>query len=223
MTLKNGLKLLTAISIVSSLAGCDSSVSDELENALTHEAEMSFINTLDYSVDFHVQKRTLTAGSSGLFDSKNLAAGNVLSNTATDDFDYDYPAITNAVNIGIHSTNGAENEIKIHTNLSNDDELWVIAWQNGNEKRLTLLDSIEKDNDSTFNVRIFANGIYPVTIKGNQVMTTQMGTVSDFLTLDNCASDLRVNNHTINLCSGDFGESYLLVVDQNGEYVLVEE
>ncbi|MEC8327088.1 MAG: hypothetical protein VX100_13560 [Pseudomonadota bacterium] len=203
--------------------GCSDSITDDLDDALTHEAEFSFINAMDYSVDFHLQKRTISAGSSGLFDSKNRVAGNVQVNGYSSEYNYDFPAVMNMVNIGMRSAMSSQNEVKMHTTLSDDDEHWVIAWQNGVEKHITLLKKKERDNANTFNVRIFANGVYPVTLKGSQVMTTERGKVSDFLTLDNCALDLTINGRAIDLCTGDFGESYLLVVNSEGKQVLVEE
>ncbi|MDE3273844.1 hypothetical protein [Pseudoalteromonas sp. G4] len=222
--INNTGKAALFVSVLSlGLIGCSESITDDLDDALTHEAEFSFINAMDYSLDFHLQQRNLATGSSGLFDSKNLAAGNVQVNGYSSEYDYDYPAVMNMVNIGMRSAMSSQNEVKVHTNLSDDDEYWVIAWQNGVEKHLTLLEKKERDNANTFNVRIFANGVYPVTLKGSQVMTTERGKVSDFLTLDNCALDLTINGHAIDLCTGDFGESYLLVVNSDGKQVLVEE
>lgn len=223
MNKKAGKAVFVAGVLSLATVGCSDSITDDLDNALTHEAEFSFINAMDYSLDFHLQKRSLTTGSSGLFDSKNRVAGNIQVNGYSSEYDYDYPAVMNQVNIGMRGAMSNSNEVKMHTNLSDDDEYWVIAWQNGVEKHITLLKKKERDNANTFNVRIFANGVYPVTLKGSQVMTTERGKVSDFLTLDNCALDLTINGRAIDLCTGDFGESYLLVVNSDGKQVLVEE
>lgn len=223
MNKKAGKAVFVAGVLSLATVGCSDSITDDLDNALTHEAEFSFVNAMDYSLDFHLQKRTITAGSSGLFDSKNRVAGNVQVNGYSSEYNYDFPAVMNIVNIGMRSAMSSQNEVKMHTTLSDDDEHWVIAWQNGVEKHITLLKKKERDNANTFNVRIFANGVYPVTLKGSQVMTTERGKVSDFLTLDNCALDLTINGHAIDLCTGDFGESYLLVVNSDGKQVLVEE
>ena len=56
-----------------------------------------------------------------------------------------------------------------------------------------------------------------------KVLTTKKGSFTSFLAVSNCANGLKVANQAIDLCAGNFGASYLLVVDSNGKRVMAEE
>ena len=108
---KKIFSLILCFSSSSAMVGCGSSGSKELEKVLTHKANFTYINALDYMSDFYVQKRLITTGSSGLFDDKHLAIANVEARTVSSQYDYDFPIATNMVNFGSLDSNSQENKI----------------------------------------------------------------------------------------------------------------
>lgn len=215
------IKLILLTSFCAGLLGCGGSDSNELDNTLSHSAALSFVNSLDASSDFYLDKRSISLGYSGLFDSKNKVSDDVNYNSVSATYSYSYKAMNNMINIGIKENNGAE-EKNYHT-LKNGDNLWVVAWLRGDEKKISVIPKKKQLQADQFSVRIFANGNYPVVVDGNQAIATKTGQISNYITVNNCASGLQINGANIDLCTGDFGQSYLLVVDAKGKRVMAQE
>ncbi|WP_337117769.1 hypothetical protein [Pseudoalteromonas sp. B160] len=57
-TSNKGFSIALLFGVAAALSGCGEST-DELDDKLTHQANMSFINSLDYMADFHVKKGVL--------------------------------------------------------------------------------------------------------------------------------------------------------------------
>jgi hypothetical protein len=127
------------------------------------------------------------------------------------------------VNIGVKDSVNSNKEERINTTLSNGDNLWVIAWEASGDRTLSVIDKKKSNVANVFNVRLFANGRYDVFVDGDNVLTTEKGQITEYLKVNNCAEDLKVANNFIDLCSGNYGASYLIVVDNNGKLVMVEE
>lgn len=215
----NGIKATILTGLTAALMGCGGS--DEVDNALSHSAKLSYVNSLDVMSDFYVDKRSISLGYNGLFDSKNRASGDVDKNSIGATYSYTYKAINNMVNIGVKESNGHE-EKNYHT-LSNGDDLWVIAWQSSNGKKLSFINKKKQEQADKFSVRVFASGTYSVAVDGNQTMATKAGEITNYMAVNNCANGLSVNGVAIDLCTGDFGKSYLVIVDANGKRVMAQE
>jgi hypothetical protein len=219
MIAKRGLKIALLAGLLASLMACEGS--DELDDTLSRDAEMTFVNTLTSMSDFYVEKRNISLGYSGLFNSDNIVSRDVPQNSVGETYSYQYKAISNLVNLGVKDSNN--NEQKNHHVLSAGDKLWVIAWGADGDEKLSVLAKKQNNQADTFNIRVFADGSYVVAVDGNQVVKTKAGEVTDYLTVNNCVDELVINGATIDLCSGDFGQSYLLVVDAKGKRVMAKE
>lgn len=217
-----GLGSALVLAVLAALSGCGES-SDELDDKLNHDAKMSFVNSLSYMVDFHVKKRDILTGYNGLFDHANAVSRDVPTNEVGNTYHYNYKAINNMVNIGVKDSVNSNKEERINTTLSNGDNLWVIAWEASGDRTLSVIDKKKSNVANVFNVRLFANGRYDVFVDGDNVLTTEKGQITEYLKVNNCAEDLKVANNFIDLCSGNYGASYLIVVDNNGKLVMVEE
>ncbi|MGF1909937.1 hypothetical protein L4C38_10885 [Vibrio kasasachensis] len=219
---KKGLRLVLLTGFSAALIGC-SLESDELKDALTHDAKMSFVNALDYMADFHVKKRYISSSYSGLFDSKNISSKDVPKKATGSTYAYSYRAIHNMVNLGVKDSNSNSNKQKMYKSLSDGDNLWVIAWESAEQIELSVISKKKSNRTGAFNVRVFADGNYNIVVDGTQVATTEKAKVSGFITVDTCADGLTINGAAIDLCTGDPGQSYLLVVDKNGKRVMAKE
>lgn len=216
------LGIALMLGFTTALSGCGES-SDKLDDKLTHEVEMSFVNSLSYMADFHVKKRYIDTGYSGLFDNDNVVSRDVPANSVGSTYRYSYKLINNMLNLGVKDSVNANKEERITTTLSNDEQLWVIAWETSGERALSVIDKKQDNNADVFNVRLFANGNYDVYVAGNKVLTTEKGKITDYLKVSNCGDGLKVANQVIDLCTGNFGASYLVVVNNNGKLVMAEE
>ena len=173
--------------------------------------------------DFHVKKRSITSGYSGLFDSKNEVSHDVASNTVGNNYGYTYKFINNMLNIGLKDSIKVASYIRINTTLNNKDDFWVIAWESPLKKALSIVAKKRNNVEDVFNIRIFANARYDVSVDGNTMLTTEEGKVTPYIIVNHCADELAISGKAIDLCSGDLGASYLLVVDSSGKLVMVQE
>ncbi|WP_027670394.1 hypothetical protein [Rheinheimera baltica] len=217
-----GLGLALIFGITTALIGCGES-SDELDEKLTHSASISLVNAWSSMADLHVAKRKFDSGYSGLFDTDNLVSQDVPVNEVGTPYRYSYKAINNIVNLGARDSISKNNEERTTKTLTNGEKLWVIAWEEGSVKTLSVITGKKHSKADTFNVRLFADGNYAVSVDGNQVLNTEKGKVTAYLEVNNCANSLKVADNAIDLCTAESGASYLLVVDRNGARVMAAE
>ena len=215
-----GIGLILGLTSVLSACG---DTADKLKEQLNLDAQIYFINALSYMADFHLKKRNISTGYSGLFDNDSLVSADIPSKEVSDSVTYHYYITDNMVNLGVKDSIYADKKEQTNTTLHKGDNLWVIAWESSNERALSVVAKKRNDEANVFNVRLFANGNYDVALAGNKVLTTEKGKVTDYLKVSSCADGLTVAAHPIDLCSGNFGASYLLIVDHNGALVMAEE
>lgn len=208
-------------SLLSALVGCGGS--EELARELARTSNFTFVNALPYPADFHLQTRNIATDFSGLFDSSNRVYADVPKYEVSTVYVYKYKAMNGMVNLGVRNSISKNDEEKSYLGIGESENLWVVAWDAAGDNKLTVVDRKRSDQSGKLNVRIFADGTYPVTVNGNNVAATSKGGISDFYSLDNCNSSLKINNKAIDLCAADYGRSYLLVADANGKELLVRE
>ncbi|TMP37391.1 hypothetical protein [Pseudoalteromonas rubra] len=217
-----GLGFALVLGLSAALTGCGEG-SEELKEQLNHDAKMSFINSLDYMADFHAKKRSISSGYSGLFDSGSVVSADVPAKEVGQTYSYSYKAINNMINLGVKDSNSGEKQDRMNTTLKDGANLWVIAWEADGERALSVVGKKQDNKADVFNVRLFANGSYEVMVDGAAVAPTEKGKVTDYYAVSSCADGLQVADNAIDLCNGDFGKSYLLVVDANGKRVMATE
>lgn len=220
--MSKGLGFVLIFGVASAVIGCSGS-SDELEEKLTHSASVTLINSWSEMADLHVAKRTFNGGYSGLFDADNLATRDVPANAVGTPYHYSYKAINNIVNVGVRDSISKNNEERSTRVLNNDEKLWVIAWEDTSGKTMSIVTRKQHTKSDTFNVRLFADANYAVSVDGNNVLSTEKGQVTAYLEVSNCANSLKVAGKALDLCSAEPGASYLLVVDRNGARVMATE
>ncbi|MDU0353926.1 hypothetical protein RS130_08285 [Paraglaciecola aquimarina] len=213
MNVKRKINLLFSMSFLAMLSACT-------EEALSNnDAEMSYINALDEQATFYIKK---SSNDRDIYDS-DYRTISLLSGEASYDIEHDWFSYEKSY-IGVEDTNTRSEQVYISTNLRDKRSYWVVAWLDNRDYDISVFQKRKSNMADVIRVRIFANDRYAVFIDGSNASSfiTDKGEVSDYFSVHNC-SELSVENNNINLCSADFGLSYLAVVDEHGLVSLIEE
>ena len=209
------LKIINTGIVISllTLTGCND---DALSN---NSATLSYINALEKQVSFYAK---MSSDSKSVYDSKHRVA-TLVKGEHSDEIKHKWFSIQDSV-IAVEDANSRDEQVSIRYRLKDDRNYWSVAWLKNDEYKLSLFRKASSNRDGLYRVRIFANDELDVYQGDNTVklLTTKTGEVSDYLSLDKC-TDLIIEDNTIDLCSGDFGHSYLLVVNSKGLIVMAEE
>lgn len=218
-------KVALILSMMGGLAACGGGGGGggELDEELERSSNFTFVNALNYSADFHLQRRNISTDFSGLFDSKHRVTADIKQNSVGETYTYSYKAINPMLNIGVRNSISLGDEEKLYKTLSDKDNYWLIAWDSAGDNKLALIDRAKNDQTGKMNVRIFADASYVISVNGSNAGSTKNGEATTFYSLDNCNTSLKLNDKAINLCSADYGSSYLLVADSNGMRLIATE
>lgn len=190
------------------------------DDALTNNsATISYINALDKQATFYVKE---SSDSSSVYLNKHKVT-TLIQGDYSDELRHKWFSIQES-RFAVEDTNSRDEQMSIEYRLKDDRDYWSVAWLNNDEYNLSLFKRVSSDRDGLYRVRIFANDKLDVYLGENttKLLTTETGQVSDFISLDKC-TDLVIEGNAIDLCSGDFGHSYLLVVNANGLIAMAEE
>lgn len=214
-------KVALIMSVVGGAAACGGV--DDLDEELDRSSNFTFVNALNYSVDFHLQRRNISTEFSGLFDSKHRVTADIKKNSAGETYTYRYRATNPMLNMGVRNSISLGDEEKLYKTLSDKNNYWLVAWDSAGDNKLALLERVKNDQAGQLNVRIFADASYVISVNGSSAGSTKKGEATTFYSLDNCNTSLKLNDKAINLCSTDYGSSYLLIADSNGMRLIAKE
>lgn len=203
--------LTTAILLF--ITGCDG---DALSK---NDATISYINALDEQANFYVKK---SSNSGSIYDCKHKAIS-LMRGENSDEIKHKWFGLEKS-ELAVENTNNRKEQINIKEVLKDDRNYWLIAWLDGSDHKLSLFKKSSSSRDNLYRVRVFANNKLDVYLddSNNKLLTTEVGKVSNYFSVEKCTG-LVVGDNNIDLCSGDFGRSYLAVVDDNGLITLVKE
>ncbi len=227
MTVSSQLNVLSlgALMVVSltSLVGCGGS--EELKQQLEHDTSFTVVNGLDYPIDFYLQHRAITTASfSGLFADTNRVMRDIPQGAASPLYRYRYSGHLPATNLGIRNSINQVDEAKLYRALQDKENLWLTVWRSQDQQpQVTIIPKLQRQQVGKINIRIFADDVYQMTINSTDTAATRKGEVTDFYALENCANGLVINGKQLDLCSADFGASYLMLLDHKGKKLLVKE
>ncbi len=206
-----GMILTTAATLF--ITGCDD---DSITN---NDATISYINALDEQATFYVKKSSVSAS---VYDNKHKTVS-LMRGDSSDNIRHKWFGLEMS-RFAAEDTNSRDEQVSIKELLKDDRDYWLVAWLNGRDYKLSLLRKSSSDRDGIYRVRIFANDKLDIYLDGSdsKFLTTKVGYVTDYFSVEKC-SGLVIEDNEIDLCTGDFGRSYLAVVDDNGLISLVEE
>ncbi|MDP2560278.1 hypothetical protein [Psychrobium sp. 1_MG-2023] len=197
---------------------------DELEQ--NRSSELVYVNAVDDMVTFYVKNSIKW---NKLFDDNHKTV-ELAKNDSSEPIKYTWHDDLKNVNLnksyfGVQDTNSNVNKAQVEFELKNGIDFFVISWESSNEYKISVLEKKPSNTSDVFRVRIFADNDMSIKINGSDevVAIAKKGEVSSAFTISNCSDSLQVGNNDIDLCQGDFGQSYLVIVDSNGKQLMIQE
>jgi len=216
--------LLIAVSTL--LTGCNSGTAKVI-GIDEAEADISYINATDEMTSFYLKKDKLfdNDDEDKLFRDEYIVVRDIQAGQASSRKEYEFPFIENGVHLGVQDSISEVKNRKISEHLSDNNDLWAIAWQNGNEFELSLIKRKRSNVDGQYRIRIFSSVNLPVYLNGSSNMATmaEKNKVTSHLSVNNCADSLTIGEQHIDLCHVDLGSSYLIIIDQDKLRLMVKE
>jgi len=213
---KNGLKTLAVITLAAGVSACGGSANDRIIDSLDkkYDANISYVNAIDDATTFYLKSRLYAKS---VYDN-DFKIIEITTGTASRPIKHKWSSSGHKSIFAIENSNSGRNLTDIKYSLDNNESYWAVAWLDNNEETISVFEKKPLNQSDVFKVRIFANASLEVVILGNDntLPNTVSGEASDTYTLNGCA-DLYVGGKEIDLCAlGDFGKSYLAVVNKDG-------
>lgn len=218
------LAALLSASMLTLLTGCGGeTIIDKIDEG---EVDITFVNSLDDMSNFHLKRNDILRKSDvdNLFADKYSIVSDVEKNNTSTSYRYQYSLIENAIHVGVIDSLNLSQSAHTNQTLSNKKKYWAIAWHNGNDYAMTTLQKAPSDQSGVYKVRVFTHQDMGLTLNGvAQNDNIKAGKVTEALSITRCADGLIIGDNPIDLCSGDFGKSYLVIADVNGLRLLLPE
>lgn len=217
-----GVLTLLAL-LVSACGSSDKIVGDILDDIETkHSANISYVNGIDESVTFYIKS---TVYPNSVFDNDHRIV-NLQHTHASNEIKHKWIDGAKETEFAIADTNTASKKRIITRDLQDNQDYWSVAWMMDGDYQISLFNKLSSNQSGKFRVRVFTDATLPILLNGQAglVENTEPGQVTDVFSVENC-SDLRVGATDVDLCqSADFGQSYLVVVNNlTGSVVVAQE
>ena len=203
--------LLTAAAVLF-ISGCDDVTKKK-------EATISYINALDEQASFYVKK---SSASGSIFNSEHLATTE-LRGDYSDGFKHKWTGVEKN-QLAVENTNTREYRANMQLSLDNNYNYWLVAYLEKKEYKLSFFQKSSSNRADSYRVRVLANDKLDIYIDGitSKHLTTKTGQVTEYFSVEKCTG-LVIEGNSIDLCTGDFGRSYLAVVNKDGLISLARE
>ncbi len=223
------LVMLTLSALVLSACG-SSKLKEDVKNITRSKADISFINTTNDVVNFYAKYDDPLDSNDQeyAFNSQNLRFSNIsLGSMAT--YEYTFQPQKQLLHLGVQDSNSQSLQGLGHVDLDykvkRSAPVWAVAWLQGNEYKITAFPKRVDNQDAVYRVRIFSHNNQPVYLNGDISVSfsLEQGMVSNTVSVNDCATGLKVGEHSLDLCQANLGQSYLAVVDNTGLRSLTPE
>lgn len=192
---------------------------DELEQ--NRSSELVFVNTIDEMVTFYVKNSIKW---NEIFDDNHKIL-DLVNNSSSEPNKYTWHNDLNNSYFGVQDTNNKVKKAQVEVELKNGIDFFVVSWESSNEYKISVLEKKPSNTRDVFRIRVFTDSDMSIKINGSDevIAIAKKGEVSSTFTINNCSDSLQVGNNHIDLCQGDIGQSYLVVVDSNGKQLITQE
>ncbi|MDP2562296.1 hypothetical protein [Psychrobium sp. 1_MG-2023] len=213
---QNGIKTLLLAGLLVGVTACSDTHDELLDHAdKKNSAEITYINAADNATTFYLKSRQyLKSVYHRDFVTTNLPVGQV-----SRAIEHKWASSGHKSEFAIEDSTSGENMDELKYSLSDNDKYWAIAWMDNGNEVLSVFEKKASNQNDVMRVRVFANQALSLNILDDDANypNTEAGKATPTYTLQNC-SDLYVGGNEIDLCQqGNYGESYLVVVNQQGQ------
>ncbi|MBE0370479.1 MULTISPECIES: hypothetical protein [Pseudoalteromonas] len=212
------------IPILSSLLVACSSEDIETANfgSDTYKNDYNYVNATQYEVAFHMANTELDGDERDVSNDKYHVA--TLARDSTPARIRHEHNTNRRISFYAKSVNklGMLRQEKLKVN--NKQNYHVIAWQDDAEKiQIKLLEKQKQNKADFFAIRILSNETLTITIN-DQAINTNKGEVTSWYYVDDCNSDIIINEKPLDLCAISLDQSYTLVMNNKDiEEIILEE
>lgn len=216
------LVVLTLCALVLSACG-SSGLKEDIKKITRSKADISLINTTADVVNFYAKYDDPldSKDQEYVFNSQNLRFSSVnIGDMAT--YEYSFQPQKKQLHLGVQDSNSETLEGLGHVDLDykvkQSQPVWAVAWPKGGAYQITTFTKRVDNQDAVYRVRIFSHHNLPVYLNGASAVSfnLEQGKVSGTVSVNDCATGLKVGEQYLDLCQASLGQSYLVVVDQSG-------
>ncbi|MCE2571128.1 hypothetical protein [Motilimonas eburnea] len=216
------LVLLTLSALVLSACG-SSGLKEDVKKITRSKADISFVNTTYEVVAFYAKHDDPldSKDQEYVFNSQNRRFSQVdIGDMAT--YEYTFQPQKKQLHLGVQDSNSQTRQGVGHVDLDykvkQSKPVWAVAWLQGEAYKITAFAKRVDNQDAVYRVRIFSHHNLPVYLNGADTVSfnLEQGKVSAMVSVNNCATGLKVGEHSLDLCQASLGKSYLMVVNNTG-------
>lgn len=213
--------LTLAVTII--LGACGGGTTDKIIDQIDteHSAKVSYINALDDSTTFYLKS---TVYNSGLFDSQ-FEIVDLMESEVSEEIVHEWINGANQTMFGIENSYTSDSRASDVFDLEDNENYWAVSWDRLGENKVSVLHRMKHDLPGFYSVRIFTTSemIVKNYFSDENLTSALTGIVTAPISVEGCG-DLLVGGNEIDLCHvGTAGSSFLAIVDQNGQVVVVQE
>ena len=218
MTYRNALALPLAMI----LTACSS---EDIETAnfgsSINKNQYNLVNASQYEIAFHMANTELDGDQRDVeadkYRVKVLAAGREPSRISHEH------NVNREISFFAKSVNQLGLSERRKFKVSHDQDYHFVVQQNNRDTLdIAVVERQRNDQDSVFSLRILAAADMTLSINGDNHHFNQ-GQVSGWYRIDDCNSDILLEDEPLSLCQASFDRSYLVVVSEQGLQALVLE
>ena len=215
-------KLAVTLVMAITLSACGGTADKIIDNINTNQStNISYINALDNNTSFYLQSAIYNAS---VYESQ-FKTIELMSGEVSEVIPHDWIDGANESVFAIENSITNASRVSQDANITEQADYWVVAWSNVNESKLAVFEKKVSNTADMYSVRLLTTSEMSVkqSFSNDSLAITEPGVVTASFEIEGCA-DLMVGGNEIDLCSmGTAGQSYLAVVSEEGQIVVVQE
>jgi len=216
------MKNILLMTSLLALTACGGSVGSITNPSFDRTIPISLVNATDKQVSFYLRDNIGKVDNKDLFKSKYLSE-RIEANSDSLHIKYKNNSLKPEIWLGVADTATGNNQDKDNKKVSQDDELWAIAWQSGDDVRSDIFEKKTSNKDGYFRIRFLSTQTTKISINSHTHYYLQADDISDFFSLDSCSDSLLINDQPADICNATQGYSYLAIIDKDSVIKYVQE
>ena len=208
--------------LVTGCGSADKVISDVVDNIKTrHKAQITYVNASENMASFYIKS---TVNPLSVYDDKFFVTS-LRENSFSEFVTHSWIDGAFEAEFAAFDTNTEQNRTNFKRNLSADTDYFALLWFGTTGHQISVIERKPAVSPSVYTLRLFTASPVQIFDKTTDELTisTKAGEASEHIQIDGC-DDLKAQQFDINLCAtGTPGRAYLVVINQQGEILVLEE